>query len=78
MGRGRYTYQPGNSEGVIDIEEADGVLEGAVLERRVGGSHCQKSIKLEKIGWSSPARIDVSVCSGTKRAVKKQNENEEN
>lgn len=40
------TYQSRGSKGAIDIEQADGVLERALLERRVSGdgggsgSHC--------------------------------------
>jgi len=37
------TYTAGGREGVIDVEEADGILDGAVLERRDDSScfgHC--------------------------------------
>lgn len=42
---GSVAYQASGSEGAVNVEETDGILEGTLLERRVGGrsvegSHC--------------------------------------
>lgn len=36
---GRNTYPAGGGEGAVDIEEADGVLQRTILQRRVAENH---------------------------------------
>lgn len=47
-------YQTGGSEGTIDIKEADGVLDGTVLERREpGSSSLRDRVHCESLGYES-------------------------
>jgi hypothetical protein len=49
------TYEAGHGEGSIDVEEADCVCDGALVERGVGGGLCHG----ESGNWFGLRRINM-------------------